>query len=400
LYDICRGANVDPGLAEQYRQLWLRQAQEGVVAAQTTAVQDCPHRGEQVSENGEQKLRDCVGCGGRVRLKVFSCLHPAREPDEITLQDCGTCLYRPRETTGARKLILKNHLSPGDVTVMTAAIYSLHKANPGQFVTAVDTTCNAVFEHNPDVVDAGEGFETMEVHYPAIDASNQRLISFASAYCEFFSQALSVPVPLLTNRPAIHLSKREKSWTNQVEEMGFKGKFWLICAGRKDDYTAKFWGTENYQRVVDLLRGKVLFVQIGAAEHHHPPLRNVVNLVGKTDARQLIRLVWHSQGALGGVTFLQHLAAGLEKPYICIMGGREPVAWNSYPKQFLLHVIGALDCCQEGGCWRSRTQKIGDGDEKDKSLCEYPVPGEEAIPRCMALIQPEEVVAKILLFRT
>ncbi len=304
----------------------------------------------------------------------------------------------------ARTLILRNYLSPGDILAMTAAVYSLHKQHPGQFVTAVDTAAPALWEHNPDVVtieQANErGAETVQTHYPLIQSCNQRAVHFLQGYCDFLEENLRVKVPLLTNRPMLYLSTEEKAWMDQVQELtGKQRKFWVICAGRKADYTTKFWGTENYQRLIDSMRGRVLFVQVGEAGHHHPPLRNVVNLVGKTDLRQLVRLCWHAEGGVGGVTLLMHMMAALEKPYVCIMGGREPVSWNAYPKMQLMHTIGSLPCCRNEGCWKSRTVALGDGSEQDNSLCEDPVLGEEPIPRCQALIRPEQVAERILLYR-
>lgn len=401
LRQICQGINVDAGEAENYRQHWFAEAggPPPPAAARIAGVADCPYRGEPVKVDGENKKAACAPCGGKQR-QVFACSHPALAPHETTLPGCASCEHRPREE--GRPLVLKNNMSPGDVLVMSAAIHSLHKTHPGKFLTAVSTSADAIFEHNPDITDVATarrlGGEQIEVHYPAIHQSGERGIHFMQAYCEFLSDVLKVPVPLMTNRPHVHLSAQERSWMNQVEEVtGKRQRFWLVSAGRKSDYTTKFWSTENYQSVVNALRGKILFVQVGAAEHHHPPLRNVLNLVGKTDMRQLIRLAWHAEGILSGVTLLQHLAAALQKPSVVIMGGREPVTWNSYPKQHLLHTVGAFSCCRNSGCWKSRVTKLDDGDEKDNSLCENPVIGDEVIPKCMSAIKPSEVAEKILM---
>jgi ADP-heptose:LPS heptosyltransferase len=302
-----------------------------------------------------------------------------------------------------RRLILVNHLSPGDVLVMTAAIHSLHRANPGQFEVAVDTTAQAFWEHNPDVVSLDQarqrGFEVCQTHYPAVNECNQRAIHFLQAYCEFLADNLRVPCPLATNRPMIWLSEQEKAWLPQVHEVtGRAQQYWVLNAGTKSDYTAKHWGKRNYQRLVDLLRGRVQFVQVGKGDngHSHPDLDGVVDLRGKTDDRQLVRLLHHAQGAVGGTTLLMHLAAASKKPYVCILGGREPVPWNAYPLQQTLHTVGLLSCCREGGCWRSRTVPLGDNDQKDGSLCEQPVPGDPPIPRCLEMIRPEAVAEAVL----
>ena len=78
---------------------------------------------------------------------------------------------------------------------------------------------------------------------------------------------------------------------SQVEETGYRGRFWVIMAGGKYDFTAKWWDPARYQQVVDHFRGKLLFVQCGEAGHWHPKLDGVLNLVGKTDTRQFIRLI-------------------------------------------------------------------------------------------------------------
>ena len=395
--EICRGENVDAGTAQNYRSQWM---QEAITIAPIAPLEKCKYLGEKVTVDGETVKRECGPCGGKNRM-VFHCEHPARKPDQITLPDCAICNYRPRGTA-KKKLILKNLLSPGDVLVMTAAIHSLHRANPGEFATAVRTFTPDIFEFNPDVIPLTEadGADEIEMHYPAINQADGRAIHFMQGYCEFLADVLKVRVPLLTNRPHVYLSCQERGWISQVEEATKRRMpFWVISAGRKADYTTKFWGSDRFQAVVDDLRGKILFVQVGAADHHHPPLRNVVNLIGKTDHRQLIRLCYHAQGVLTGVTYLQHLAAALEKPSVVIMGGREPVAWNTYPRQHLLHTIGsALPCCHDKACWKSRVEPIADGDaDKNNSLCEFPIVGDEMTPKCMTMITLSEVVQKILM---
>jgi hypothetical protein len=58
---------------------------------------------------------------------------------------------------------------------------------------------------------------------------------------------------------------------------------------------------------------------------------------------------------------------------VIVAGGREPSQWEAYPHHQYLHTNGALRCCDKGGCWKSRTVAIGDGDAKDSSLCLAPV---------------------------
>jgi hypothetical protein len=97
-----------------------------------------------------------------------------------------------------------------------------------------------------------------------------------------------------------------------------------------------------------------------------------------------------------------HLAAAIEtrpgmpqtRPCVVIAGGREPPHWEAYPHHQFIHTVGALRCCDNGGCWKSRTLPLGDGDPKDDagSLC-VDVAG--SLPRCMDMVTAEEVIRRI-----
>jgi hypothetical protein len=87
-----------------------------------------------------------------------------------------------------------------------------------------------------------------------------------------------------------------------------------------------------------------------------------------------------------------------------INGGREPVHWEAYPHHQFVHTIGALPCCEHGGCWKSRTVPLGDGDKKDESLCVDVLPADPSadrtgpLPRCMDLISGEEIARRVDLY--
>ncbi|MCB1085428.1 MAG: ADP-heptose--LPS heptosyltransferase [Verrucomicrobiae bacterium] len=306
---------------------------------------------------------------------------------------------------GPRKIILKNHLSPGDIVMLTAAVRDLHACNPGKFQTDVRTTAKELWHHNPYItpLKEGDGVEVLQCHYPLIHRSNQTPFHFIHGFEQFLSEKLGVPVSPTAFKGDVHLSAEEKSWRSQVHEaVGEDLPFWIVVAGGKNDFTIKWWNTERYQAVVDHFKDKILFVQVGEKGHNHPPLDGVLDLRGKTSIRQLVRLVYHAQGVLSPVTFLMHLAAAVEtrpgvppnRPCVVVAGGREPVHWEAYPHHQFLHTQGALSCCQLGGCWRSRTLPLGDGDAKDKprNRCLDVV---EDLPRCMDMITPDKVIAAI-----
>jgi len=311
-----------------------------------------------------------------------------------------------------RRLILRSHLSPGDILMLTSAVRDLHLAYPGKFETDVRTSAAALWENNPLLTPLREGdrgVENIEMHYPLVHQSNQRPYHFIHGYAQYLEDRLGLRIPVTEFKGDVHLSGDEKAWVSQVEELGHRHSFWIVVAGGKYDFTAKWWNPACFQQVVDQFRGRIQFVQCGEAHHWHPPLKNVINLVGKTDLRQFIRLVYHADGVLCPVTFAMHLAAAVatkpgkpaHRACVTVAGGREPSHWEAYPHHQFLSTVGMLSCCEQGGCWKSRCQLAGDGDGKDRTnLCEAPVElgPDLRIPRCMEMIRAEDVIRKIEMY--
>jgi len=307
------------------------------------------------------------------------------------------------------KLILTNHQSPGDIVMFTAAIRDLHRCYPGRYITDVRTPCPALWENNPFITrltDTDGDVRVIECEYPLIHRSNEEPHHFLEGFVDYLNTRLSLHVRVTEFKGDIYLSELEKSWMSQVEELGVHGSFWIVVAGGKLDYTIKWWSHERFQAVVDALLGQRQFVQVGESCHHHRELNGVIDLRGKTDLRQLIRLVYHSTGVLTPVSLLMHLAAAVEtrpggprsRGCVVIAGGREPPHWEAYPQHQFVHTVGVLDCCATGGCWKSRTVPLNDNDEKDlpEHLCVDVV---RDLPRCMDLITVDDIVRRIRLYR-
>jgi len=311
-----------------------------------------------------------------------------------------------------KRLILKSFQSPGDVVMFTAAVRDLHAACPGRFQTDVRSSADDLWLHNPHLTPLDESSPdvlSVDMHYPLIHQSNQRPYHFIHGYHQYLEQQLGLRVPVTQYRGDIHLSEEERNSRPPHAELGIPGRYWVLVAGGKYDFTAKWWAPGRFQQVVDRLAGRVHFVQCGEAGHWHPELEGVTQLVGRTTLRELVRLVYHADGVLSPVTLAMHLAAAVpakpgkakHRPCVVVAGGREPPHWEAYPHHQFIHTVGALPCCAEGGCWRSRCQLVGDGDSKDRhNLCQHPVQvsAELRIPRCMAMITPEEVVRRIELY--
>lgn len=315
---------------------------------------------------------------------------------------------------------------------LTAAVRDLHKEHRFKYQTDVITTAMSLWEHNPYITKLEyrkeyyrDGPDTklrvtptgpdkdakvIECHYPLINESNNKPNHFIQGYHKFLEKKLGINIPVTDFRGDIHISQQEKSWISQVQEKPYEldKNFWIIMAGGKFDYTTKWWNPIQYQQVVDYFQGKIKFVQCGQADHWHPKLRNVINLIGKTNTRQFIRLVYHSAGIVCPITFAMHLAAAVptkpnmpkNRACVVIAGGREPPQWEAYPYHQFIHTMGALPCCETKACWKSRCQTLQDGDHKDEDLCERPVmvSNDLRIPECMAMITAHDVIRRIEMY--
>jgi FkbM family methyltransferase len=294
--------------------------------------------------------------------------------------------------------------------MLTAAVRDLHAAAPGRFRTDVRTSAADLWQHNPHLTPLREGkpgVEVIDMHYPLIHQS-QRPYHFLHGFADYLEHRLGLSIPVTRFQGDIHLAPEEKR-TPPALGVDLPEHFWILMAGGKYDFTAKWWDPDSFQRVVDHFRGRIAFVQCGEQGHWHPRLKGVADLVGKTTLRDFVRLMHFADGVLCPVTFAMHLAAAVEtrpgrprvRPCVVVAGGREPPHWEAYPQHQFLSTVGALPCCAEGGCWRSRCQPVGDGDDKDRhNRCDNPVQvrPDLRIPRCMHLITPEDVIRRIELY--
>ena len=137
------------------------------------------------------------------------------------------------------KLILRSSLCPGDIMTMTAAVESLHRTYPGEYLTDVRTSAIEIWQHNPRIFkvdDDDPDAEKFDLQYPSINRSNQEHLPFLSGYTEDLGRKIGRPLTLKVNRPCLYLSDEEKTWVDQVRHHVTGGRsvpFWLVNAGIK-----------------------------------------------------------------------------------------------------------------------------------------------------------------------
>lgn len=272
-----------------------------------------------------------------------------------------------------QKLILANYQCPGDVACLTAALRDLHAQYPGVYETDYVgwhgrlSNGNDLFAHSPYITPFYDGPASeikshvkegryIEIGYDVCGECSRR--HFATAFHVSLGKALGHPIEPTLIAPDIHLSVEDRElWP------GLPKRYAVIDAGRKDDMTTKFWSTHRFQDVVDQTKDQITWVQIGGSGDYHPPLSGVINLVGQTNLRQLIRVIYGSFLVLTPVSLPMHLAAGVptfdgrRRACVVLMGRREQRIWEAYPDHAVLGTDGYLPCGEKlgGGCWMAKT---------------------------------------------
>lgn len=307
-----------------------------------------------------------------------------------------------------KKLILRNFQALGDAVVLAYAVKSLFEdpRHKDKFVLDVRTNSSEVFEGNPYLTNLDENdpeVSIIDLGYPTIDRSNQSMYKYANCFTHELGKQLGITIEPADYSGTIFIREEEKYWYSVVyEKLGVDTNYVIISCANKWDYSCKQWGFSKWQELIDLFPD-VYFVQVGHQSHNNPELKgnNLLNLVGKTDNRQLIRLIYNSFGVISHVSMAMLMAWAIpahprfgrpNRACIVIAGGREPNHWHQGPAQQYLHTCGMLSCCQPA-CWKSRIVPLGDGDPKDNDLCVNPVqmPDGQVVPKCMEMISVEEV---------
>jgi ADP-heptose:LPS heptosyltransferase len=311
-----------------------------------------------------------------------------------------------------KRIVLSHKRAPGDTLVLTALVRDIALSHPGEFEIDVDTSAMDLWKHNPYLTNLRTAARKQDADYfkisygAGIRDQNKETIHFLSYFYRSFNKRYKTNIVPQLPYPDVHLSDEE------ANKPLVSGRYWVMLSGGKSDFTAKIWEGDRFQAVADRLRAQgIQIVQAGGSDrgHWHPDIKGALNLVGRTNLRDMMRLVHHSDGVICGITMAMHLAAALQKPCVVVSGGREAWWWEAYvnendgfgekasgtlqmPHKFL-HTIGQLDCCKQHGCWRNKVTPLGN----DKSICYYPIEKvAQTVPKCMDMISVEHVVESVM----
>lgn len=310
-----------------------------------------------------------------------------------------------------RKFILTHKLAPGDETCTTALVRDISLAYGDRYAVDFRGNFRTIYDCNPYITPLNENDPSVE-HIKLCYRKGMTTVErgdkhhFITEFHRNFEFQTGIHVDCLKSQTDLHPSKQEAA------ETPIGGRYWLVFAGGKTDFTVKHWRYAWYQETADTLQSYGLrLAQSGAAKPDsvHPPMRNVMNLLGWGSIRQLLWQIYHCEGIICPITCAMHMGSAFNKPVVVIAGGREHWAWEAYTNdgQFgpkaepikvphrYLHTLGLLDCCKDRGCWRNKVLPH----PKDKNICYQRAPqppGSQALPMCMHMITPAMVCEAVM----
>ena len=264
--------------------------------------------------------------------------------------------------------------TPGDDLLCTVVARELRRR--GGLPVAIMSDNPDLFRGNPDVATVipvsgalfgairSLGGGAVKVSYPATisdsDGAIAPTIHIAAHLCE--AAGITGLVELL---PRITLSERELGYGRSAAQ-----RITIMSAGSsRIPIPNKEWGPEKFQSVVDALRHRFEFVQIGS--ERDPRLEGTIDLRGKTSLRQAAATIANSTVFVGIVGFLMHLARAVDRRSVIVYGGREAPWQSGYTGN--INLTGEVPCAP---CWY--LSKCGFGH------------------RCMTEISVESVVSAVL----
>jgi ADP-heptose:LPS heptosyltransferase len=280
------------------------------------------------------------------------------------------------------QVVFHNRQAFGDILTMTCAIRDFKAAYP-KTKLGVITTASHIWDHNPyidhtfrdeqHVVKIGPGFLT--------NKSNYWNLHMCNAFRMDIEQKLNITYPQGAIRPDIWMTQDEINRPPLIP-----GPYWLFVFGGEPGWTAKKY--HKWQEVINILKDKIQFVQIGAKGHPYPHLENVIDYVGKTEdrhtgIRDLFNLFYHAQGSMGLVSMHMHLSAAFNNPCVVLAAAREPAWFTQYFGHQYLQCNGTMHCAEKNACWKC-----------DVKACKNLVGAD--LPKCVEIIEPEEVAEGVL----
>lgn len=285
-----------------------------------------------------------------------------------------------------KKLLLSSYNFLGDNTMLTVLVKYLAKQYGNMFEIGVfSQNFYDVFKNNP-YISNNVSMLNKDIFLRNINYYNKHDYYSDYGHSVFgfktlIEKTLNIELFIENMSCDIYLTEDEKQ--NKF------GDYWVINAGYMENILVKHYPYQKFSEIVNILNGKIKFVQVGVGKNHIP-IPGCIDMTNKTSLRELFGIIYNSKGTLSPISSTLHLSTmvspnGRPRPAVVIAGGRENNQLFCYNNTFPISNVGFYDCCTGGGCLRRNdcNHKISVGNGK---WC----------PKCMYDISPEMVAEMIL----
>jgi len=300
------------------------------------------------------------------------------------------------------RIVAHNRQAIGDILTMTCCVRDLKLAYPNTEV-GVTTTALHIWDHNPNInwdltrealeyrTINGKQHDMVQEIGPGYltNKSNMWNNHMCNAFRMSLEQKLNITIPQTTIRPDIYMTEEEYNRPPLIE-----GPYWVVIVGGEPGWPVKMYPQERWQEVIDTLKDKIQFVQLGVKSHPWPHLDNVIDYIGKTEdkhtgIRDLFNIFLHAQGSIGLVSMHMHLSAAFNNPCVTINGAREPAWFTQYFGHQYIQTNGCLPCAEKTACWKCKFEGCMQVQER------HGMEPQDKIPPCIDIIKPQEVITSI-----
>lgn len=290
-------------------------------------------------------------------------------------------------------IIIRPWLGLGEQVCMTAAISAVKQSDISSKIVVI-TDYPDVFMNNPNiyrVINAKKWFKfcrNIFLNYLNIlECKRIKVFDFRHPTKKFevymretkakehlifmLMKHFDLPVRLMYSvRPEIYFSEEENSLF--AKKYKLSGKYCVIHSCGVTNYTPnKEWGSKNMQRVIDLTKSKIEWVQLGLSDQ--PLLDGAIDLRGKTTLREMSYIIKKAMCVVSTEGLYNHIAAAFNTPSVVIFSGFHPVEIAKYGNTFPIVNDSQMNCAP---CWL-------------QTPC--PIPGKP----CTGKISPNMVVEKL-----
>lgn len=276
----------------------------------------------------------------------------------------------------------------GDNLALTSYIRDLkHQYNNFKlYYKCLINSHNQMFYNNPNISQYKGQFINKKILHcwqnfckPRYQFITNNKYNFLSILYKTYNQMLGLNVIQNTQFIDVYLNEEEKK--NKI----LTNKKICVFTTAHRLYGAKqikYWGSKNYQQLVNKLKEQYCFVQLGIDDAYHTniSLQNTIKLTNKTNLRDIFGIMYNADVIITGVTGLYHCAniiANKERKVICIGGSRQTenytncynipntkCFWIGYDYDKYKDCFRNNDIC----CWCDGGS-ANDGNQKNGYLC-------------------------------